>query len=56
MRLVERTHYTLPKVKRHVGMITKLMDQKEDLQPTWLGVQGLLGTLNLVQLSIIILQ
>ena len=27
-------------------MITKLIAQRGDLQPTWLVVQGLLGTLN----------
>ena len=30
----------------HAGVITKLIAHRGDLQPTWLVVLGLLGTLN----------
>ena len=30
----------------HAGVITKLIDHRENLQPPWLVVLGLLGTLN----------
>ena len=43
IRPIERTQYTLPKVKRHAGVITKLIAHRRDLQPTWLVVMGLIG-------------
>ena len=46
IRPIERTQYTLPKVKRHAGVITKLIAHRGDLKPTRVVVLGLLGMLN----------